>query len=257
MGRLAGRVAVITGTGGGQGRTAALAFAREGAIIAGCGRDAANAEETARLVTEAGGVMVSVAPLDLCDSDAVAAWIDGIAAEFGGIDILYNNAGEPRFGSVGDMALDDWHFTVRHELDLVYYACRAAWPHLTKRPGANIVNVASIAGIIGMASQPQTAHAATKHGIIGMTRQMAAEGAPLGIRVNCVSPGLIDTPATAHFIAMGDQGPLGRFMADHPLGRAGRPEEVVNAALFLASDEASYITGINLVVDGGSSVLMA
>lgn len=255
MGRLDGKVAVITGTGGGQGRAAALAFAREGATIVGCGRNAANAAETVALVQAAGGEMRSTV-LDLTDAAAVAGWIDDAAQAFGAIDVLYNNAGEPRFGPPGEMALEDWHFTVRHELDLVYFACRSAWPHLTARGGASIVNVASIAGIVGVRDQPQTAHAATKMGVIGMTRQLAAEGAPLGIRVNCVSPGLIDTPATTHFIAMGDDGPLGDFMDRLPLGRAGRAEEVVAAALFLASEEASYITGVNLVVDGGSSVLM-
>jgi meso-butanediol dehydrogenase/(S,S)-butanediol dehydrogenase/diacetyl reductase len=255
MGRLSGKVAVITGTGGGQGRAAALAFAREGARVVGCGRNAANAQETAELVRAAGGEMLSTV-LDLTDHQAVAAWIDEAAGTFGGIDVLYNNAGEPRFGTPGAMTVEDWRFTVGHELDLVFYACRAAWPHLEARDGASIVNVASIAGIVGVRDQPQTAHAATKMGVIGMTRQMAAEGAPLGIRVNCVSPGLIDTPATSSFIAMGDDGPLADFMQRLPLGRAGRAEEVVNAALFLASDEASYITGVNLVVDGGSSVLM-
>jgi len=256
MGRLDGKVAVITGTGGGQGRAAALAFAREGAKVVGCGRNAENAQETVRMVTAAGGQMISAAPLDLTDNDAVVDWIAGAAEHFGGIDILYNNAGEPRFGTPGAMSLEDWHFTVSHELDLVFYTCRAAWPHLIASRAASIVNVASIAGIIGVRDQPQTAHAATKMGVIGMTRQLAAEGAPLGIRANVVSPGLIDTPATAHFIAMGADGPLGDFMARLPLGRPGRAEEVVNAALFFASDESSYITGTNLVVDGGSSVLM-
>jgi NAD(P)-dependent dehydrogenase (short-subunit alcohol dehydrogenase family) len=256
MGRLEGKVAVITGTGGGQGRAAAIAFAREGATVVGCGRNAANAQETVELVRAAGGQMTNAAPLDLGDSEAVAAWISSVGDEFGRIDVLYNNAGEPRFGPPGEMAIEDWHFTVRNELDLVFYTCRAAWPHLVASEAASIVNVASIAGTVGVRDQPQTAHAATKMGIIGMTRQLAAEGARLGIRVNVISPGLIDTPATAHFIAMGDDGPLGDFMGRLPLGRAGRPEEVVNAALFLASDESSYVTGTNLVVDGGSSVIM-
>jgi len=256
MGRLDGKVAVITGTGGGQGRAAALAFAREGATVVGCGRNADNAQATVEAVRAAGGEMISTAPLDLCDNDMVVEWIEYAVSTLGHIDVLYNNAGEPRFGTPGEMPLEDWHFTVRHELDIVFHTCRAAWPHLIAADRASIVNVASIAGIVGVRDQPQTAHAATKMGVIGMTRQLAAEGASLGIRVNVVSPGLIDTPATAHFIAMGDEGPLGDFMDRLPLKRAGRAEEVVNAALFLASDEASYITGVNLVVDGGSSVLM-
>jgi meso-butanediol dehydrogenase / (S,S)-butanediol dehydrogenase / diacetyl reductase len=200
--------------------------------------------------------MISTAPLDLCDNDMVVEWVETAVSSLGHIDVLYNNAGEPRFGTPGEMSLEDWHFTMRNELDLVFHTCRAAWSHLVAADRASIVNVASIAGIVGVRDQPQAAHAATKMGVIGLTRQLAAEGASLGIRANVVSPGLIDTPATAHFIGMGDDGPLGDFMDRLPLGRPGRAEEVVNAALFLASDEASYITGVNLVVDGGSSVLM-
>jgi NAD(P)-dependent dehydrogenase (short-subunit alcohol dehydrogenase family) len=255
MGRLEGKIAVITGTSSGQGRCAALAFAREGATVIGCGRDEARAEETVELVRAAGGEMDSIAPFDLCDHVAVTAWLDGVARDHGGIDVLYNNAGEPRFGPIEQMSVEDWDYTVHHELDIVFYMCRAAWPHLLARKKASIVNVASIAGTVGVGGLPQSAHAATKMGIIGITRQLAAEGAPLGIRANAVSPGLIDTAATNQFIAMGAEGPLGPFMRQIPLGRVGAPEEVVPAAVFLASDEASYITGINLIVDGGVCVL--
>jgi meso-butanediol dehydrogenase/(S,S)-butanediol dehydrogenase/diacetyl reductase len=255
MGRLDGKVAVITGTSTGQGRAAALAFSREGATVVGCSRTAANQAETVRLVEDAGYRLHSTSPLDLCDYNAVANWIDGVVSEFGGIDILYNNAGEPKFGTPGEMPLDDWHFTFQHEIDITYHTVRAAWPHLIELGSSSIVNVASISGIIGVRTLPQTAHAATKMGIIGMTRQLAAEGAPHGIRANVISPGLIETPATSHLIAMGPEGPLGQIMSLLPFGRTGRPEEVVGAALFLASDEASYVTGANIVVDGGLSVL--
>jgi NAD(P)-dependent dehydrogenase (short-subunit alcohol dehydrogenase family) len=255
MGRLEGKIAVITGTSSGQGRCAALAFAREGATVIGCGRDEARAEETVELVRAAGGEMDSTAPFDLCDHRAVTDWLDRVAGDHGGIDVIYNNAGEPRFGPIGQMSVEDWDYTVHHELDIVFYMCRAAWPHLVARKKASIVNVASIAGTVGVGGLPQSAHAATKMGIIGVTRQLAAEGAPLGIRANAISPGLIDTAATNQFIAMGADGPLGRFMGQIPLGRVGAPEEVVPAAVFLASDEASYVTGINLIVDGGVCVL--
>ena len=255
MGRLEGKVAVITGTSSGQGRCAALAFAREGATVIGCGRNEARAAQTLELVTSAGGRMQSSAPLDLGDHGAVKDWLDAVAAEHGRIDVLYNNAGDPRFGPVAEMSVEDWDYTIRNELDMYFYTCRAAWPHLLSSGRASIVNVASIAGTVGVAALPQSAHAATKMGIIGFTRQLAAEGAQHGIRANVVSPGLIDTPATNGFIEMGQGGPLGPFMGKIPLGRPGRPEEVVPAALFLASDEASYITGINLIVDGGSTVL--
>jgi meso-butanediol dehydrogenase/(S,S)-butanediol dehydrogenase/diacetyl reductase len=229
MGRFDGKVVVITGTSSGQGAIAAQAFAREGATIVGCGRSAEKAQATAELVRADGGEMLSAA-LDLTDPDAVAGWIGDAVDRYGRIDILYNNAGEPRFGPPDVMSVANG--------------------------GASIINVASIAGMVGVAGLPQSAHAATKHGIVGLTRQFAAEGAPLGIRANCISPGLIDTPATSPFIQMGADGPLGQFMGRLPLGRPGRSEEVVRAALFLASDDASYITGVNLPVDGGVTVLM-
>jgi meso-butanediol dehydrogenase/(S,S)-butanediol dehydrogenase/diacetyl reductase len=256
MGRLEGKVALITGTSTGQGREAAVAFAREGATVLGCARRAENAEGTLERLAAEGLEMHSTSPLDLCDYEAVADWIGGAVTEFGGIDILYNNAGEPKFGTPGEMPLDDWHYTIHHELDITYHTVRAAWPHLIARGSASIVNVASISGVVGVRTLPQAAHAATKMGIIGLTRQLAAEGAPHGIRANCVTPGLIDTPATREFIAMGDAGPLSTLMSRLPMSRPGRPEEVVGASLFLASDEASYVTGANIVVDGGLSVLL-
>jgi meso-butanediol dehydrogenase/(S,S)-butanediol dehydrogenase/diacetyl reductase len=256
MGRFDGKVVVITGTSSGQGAIAAQAFAREGATIVGCGRSAEKAQATAELVRADGGEMLSAA-LDLTDPDAVAGWIGDAVDRYGRIDILYNNAGEPRFGPPDVMSVADWRFTISNELDIVFHTTRVAWPHLARgNGGASIINVASIAGMVGVAGLPQSAHAATKHGIVGLTRQFAAEGAPLGIRANCISPGLIDTPATSPFIQMGADGPLGQFMGRLPLGRPGRSEEVVRAALFLASDDASYITGVNLPVDGGVTVLM-
>jgi NAD(P)-dependent dehydrogenase (short-subunit alcohol dehydrogenase family) len=173
----------------------------------------------------------------------------------GGIDILYNNAGEPKFGPIGEMSVEDYLFTVRNEMDQYFYAVTAAWPHLVKSGNAAIVSTGSISGIIGVRTLPQTAHAMTKAGIIGMTHQLAAEGARLGIRANTVSPGLIYTPATSPFVDLGDKGPLATFLDQLPMGRPGRPDEIVNAALFLASDEASYITGQNLVVDGGATTM--
>jgi NAD(P)-dependent dehydrogenase (short-subunit alcohol dehydrogenase family) len=207
------------------------------------------------MVSAAGGEISTTAPLDAADPEAVGALIDAIATEFGGIDILYNNASEPRFGAVDEMSLEDWRYTIEHELSIAYYAARAAWPHLRERGGGAIVNIASVAGTIGVSGLPQSAHAAAKMGIVGMTRQLAAEGAPLGIRVNAVSPGLVTVPSTEPILAMGAEGPLGGILARLPLGRPGRPEEVVAAALFLASDEASYITGVNLMVDGGLTTL--
>ena len=141
------------------------------------------------MVRAAGGEIHSTAPVDLGDVSQVEAWIEDAATRFGGIDILYNNAADFVFGLISEMSDEDWHFTLRNELDVVFYACRAAWPHLKRSPHAVIINVASITGMvafrpgIGTGAQP-----ATKGGVIGLTRELANEGAPDGIRVNTLSP---------------------------------------------------------------------
>ncbi len=145
-GRLEGRVAVITGTAGGQGRAAAIAFAQEGAIVVGADGDVEGSEETLRLVRVAGGRMTSRHPIDLTDDASVAEWIDSVAAEFGAIDILYANAGATRFSPVGETSFDEWSWVLRHELDIVFLPVRYAWPHLVKR-GGNVIPVGSTAGI--------------------------------------------------------------------------------------------------------------
>ena len=252
--RLQGKVAVITGTGGGQGRAAALLFAAEGATIVGCDVKVEGAEETVELVRKAGGTMISTHPLDLNDRPAVDAWIAGAVEEFGKIDILYNNAARAHFGSIADMSVDTWKAGFRDELDLLFQVTQAAWPHLVATDGAAIVNTASMQGITAIAAaQGGFLHAATKHGVIGMTRELAAEGGPVGIRVNAVSPGLIITPGTANIKEA--PGAVEAFLDHQIIKRAGTGEDIARAALFLASDEASFITGENLVVDGGYTVI--
>jgi NAD(P)-dependent dehydrogenase (short-subunit alcohol dehydrogenase family) len=249
--RLEGKVALISGTGGGQGREAALLFSREGARIVGCDIDEQRALQTEEAVREDGGEILTLAPADLGDPDRADAWIAFAADAYGGFDILYNNAGNVRFGPIDEMSTDDWRFTLRNELDLVFFSCRAAWPHLVRRGGGSIVNVGSVAGVVGLSRMPQVAHAATKAAVIGMTRQLAAEGGRHGIRVNCLSPGLIETPATAEHIAEGPDSPIGSLVARTTLARTGQAIEMVQIALFLASDESSFITGQNIVADGG------
>lgn len=250
-GRLAGKVALISGTAGGQGREAALLFSREGARIVGCDINADGARETEELVRAHGGEMVTLAPVDLGDPDQADAWVEFGANAYGGFNVLYNNAGNVRFAPVAEMSTEDWHFTIRNELDLVFFCCRAAWPHLVQRGGGSIVNVASVAGLTGLARMPQVAHSSTKAAVIGLTRQLAAEGAASGIRVNCLSPGLIETPATAEHLAAGPESPIGSLIAKTALGRTGKAHEMVHVALFLASDDSSFVTGANIVADGG------
>lgn len=252
--RLQGKVALVTGIGGGIGRAAALLFAAEGATVVGCDLTEDGAVETVRLAAEAGHRIDATTGLDLGDPGATQAWIDGAAGRHGGIDVLFNNASAIRFGAVDEMPVEDWAFTVRNELDLVFYAVRAVWPHLRTRGGGAIVNVGSIAGSRGAWFMPQNAHGATKGGVLGLTYQLAVEGGPLGIRVNAVSPALTRTPATEHLFTDPDT-PFDFAKARIPLNRAGEPIDIARAALFLASDDASYITGVNLPVDGGTAAV--
>ncbi|GAB3616131.1 glucose 1-dehydrogenase [Okibacterium endophyticum] len=253
MPRLAGKIALITGIGGGMGRTAALTFAREGARVVGCDLVADGAEETVRLVREAGGEIESFSPVDLGDAEQAAEWIHGALEVFGGADILYNNASSPKFAPIQDLSVEDWDYVMRNELDLVFYATKAIWPHFMEHGGV-VVNVGSIAGIRGVDFMEQNAHGTAKGGVISLTQQLAAEGGKHGIRAVAVSPGFTVTPSTAWLVESGPQ-PFKDTIARIPLGRVGQPEDIVNAALFLASDEASWITGVNLVVDGGGSTL--
>ncbi len=247
--RLEGRVALISGTGGGQGRAAALRFAADGAIVVGCDVSGAADTETVRLVTEAGGVMTTMV-CDLGDPAEAQAWVNRAVSDHGRIDVVYNNASAAKFGSIADLSIEDWRFTIRNELDLVFLTTKFAWPHLAKRGGA-IVNVASTAGWQGSRGNGTVAHNATKGGVIAMTRQMALEGAPLGIRANSISPGFIITPGTRAFA----ENPAVRAQLTNsiPLGRPGEPEDVVGMAAFLASDEAAFITGTDIIIDGGTT----
>jgi NAD(P)-dependent dehydrogenase (short-subunit alcohol dehydrogenase family) len=238
-GRLAGRVALITGTAGGQGAVAAELFAAEGATVVGCD------------VKEAPGV----ARVDLTDEEETRAWIDEAAAEHGGVDILYANAGATRFGPLEAITAEDWDFNLRHELDVVFHPVKHAWPHLRRSASPAVVLVGSTAGMTGSMTNARVAHTVTKGGVIALTRQLAAEGAPYGIRVNCVSPGMIETPATRADL-LADDHPMRRIAAAIPLGRIGRADEAATCALFLCSDDASYVTGANLVVDGGWSAVL-
>lgn len=246
--RLAGKVALITGTGGGQGRAAAELFCAEGAAVIGCDVNADNNEQTVEAIRAAGGDIVGMAPVDLGSSEQARRWVADAATVHGRIDIVYNNAAAPRFAPFADLTDDDWHYTVRNELDLIFYVTQAAWPHLCERGGV-ILNTASVQGVVGIAANGGAAHAATKAGVIGLTRQLAAEGAPHGIRANSISPGTVATAATAQIFS--DPATLDAVLQPLLIKRLGTPEDMAALALFLVSDDAAYITGANFLADGG------
>jgi meso-butanediol dehydrogenase / (S,S)-butanediol dehydrogenase / diacetyl reductase len=244
--RLTGKVVFITGTAGGQGRAAAQLFAAEGARVIGCDLNDSNYDEPGRIDTRA--------PVDLADADAAADWVEWGIATAGGIDVLYNNASAPRVGAWEEATYDDWRFTIRNELDLIFTVTKPAWPHLAERRGV-LINTASVSAWRGATFTEQAAHGAAKGGVLAMTRHLAASGARHGIRANSISPGLIATPQIQSFLDDPEH-PMHEMARAHPLGRLGEPEDVARVALFLASDDAAYLNGVDIVVDGGQSVIV-
>ncbi len=248
--RLADKVAVITGGGSGIGRAVALAFAREGARLALVDRDGPGAEETARLVTEAGGeAMVRVSDVGepgSADADAAA-----VLARFGRIDILYAGAGFSVGGTVLTTSPEDWDRVFRANVGGTWLWARAVVPTMKAQGGGAIVTTASQLALAGGAGN--SAYIAAKGAILSLTRTMALDFAPDRIRVNAVAPGAIDTPMLRRSFARNADPAAAeaRSVGRHPLRRLGRPEEIAEAVLYLASDAAAFTTGTTLAVDGG------
>ena len=251
--RLEGKVALITGTGGGQGRAAAVKFAEEGALVVGCDLFEDGNRETVATVEAAGGTMTGMAPVDLSDPGAAKAWVEQAAAVHGRVDVVYNNASSPRFVLMPEMSVDDWQYGIRNELDLVFYVTKFAWPYLAERGGV-IVNTASISAHVATPDVGMASHCAAKGGVLALTRAFAADGAKHGIRAVSISPGPIKTPGAIEqyfHIPGAEEAVIAQLLTD----RVGKSEDIAALAAFVASDEAEFMTGVDVLMDGGMTAL--
>jgi NAD(P)-dependent dehydrogenase (short-subunit alcohol dehydrogenase family) len=248
-GRLDGKVALITGAGNGMGREAGLLFAREGARVVAADWNLEGAQATVAAIEAAGGEGLAV-KVDVADEAQVEAMIAATDARFGALHVLYNNAGifPADDGGPTETPVSTWDRVMEVNLKGVWLGCRHGIPLMLRSGGGSIVNVASFVALMGAATS-QIAYTASKGGVLSMTREIAVEYARQGIRANSLCPGPIDTPLLAELLS--DPERRARRLVHIPMGRLGQAEELAKAALFLASDESSFMTGSQLVVDGG------
>ncbi len=259
-GVLAGRTAVVTGASSGIGRAIAERYAREGAVVyVAADRNVRGGEETVARIRAAGG-QASFVRCDVADPEQVRALIDRAAAETGRLDVLVNNAGVGgERARAEDVPIDDFRRVIDVNLLGAFYGAKFAIPHLRRAGGGSIVNVSSVYGLI--AAPEVAAYAASKGGLIMLTKQLAVDYSREGIRVNCICPGYVDTDLGGRRAALPPE-ERARAQADReakaamqPIGRQAQPEEIAGAALWLASDDASFVVGSIVVVDGGESIL--
>jgi NAD(P)-dependent dehydrogenase (short-subunit alcohol dehydrogenase family) len=247
MGRLDGKVCVITGAGGGMGRDAAVLFTEEGAQV--CVADV-NEEAANDTVAQTNGNAFAVR-VDVADEASVAAMMSATAERFGGIDVLYNNAGisPDDDASILDTSVEAWDRVQAVNTKGVFLCCKHGIPRLLERGGGSVINVASFVAIVGAATS-QISYTASKGAVLSMTRELAVQFARQNVRVNALCPGPVETPLLLNIF--GDNpAALERRRTHWPTGRLAKPREIVNGALFLASDESSYVNGATFLVDGG------
>ena len=253
MGRLDGKVAVVTGGAHGIGRASAKALAAEGAAVAVGDVDEAEGERCVEEIREAGGDAVFVRT-DVTSMEDVEALVGAAVERWGRLDVMFNNVGVAIGGAAGEMSEDDWRRVIDINLTGVWRGMRVAIPIMLEAGGGSIVNTSSVQGHVGFLGW--SGYAASKGGVDALTRQAAVEYAPKGIRVNAIVPGTILTAMNEGILREVDDPDalLAEWKAMHPVGRIGTPEEVAAAVVFLASDESSFVTGESLRVDGGMIV---
>ena len=246
MGRLDGKVVVITGAGGGMGRDAAQLFSEEGASVCVADVDLAAAEETVAACREAFALQV-----DVSHEPSVRAMMDSTAERYGGIDVLYNNAGisPADDASILETDVEAWDRVQAVNTKGVFLCCKHGIPHVLERGGGSVINVASFVAILGAATS-QISYTASKGAVLSLSRELAVQFARQGVRVNALCPGPVETPLLLRIFG-DDPAAYERRRVHLPMGRLARPREIVNAALFLASDESSYVNGATFLVDGG------
>jgi NAD(P)-dependent dehydrogenase (short-subunit alcohol dehydrogenase family) len=249
-GRLLGKVALVTGIAHGIGQGIGLMFARQGAAVIGCDIDEEGAAATAAIAAQEGWSLHALT-CDLMTEGGAQSLIDAAVARYGGFDILVNAAAVGIFKWLDDMSYADWRTTMTGELDIVFLAVKAAWPHLKARGGGSIINFASANAYHALEQSGALAHCAGKGGVLAMTRQLAMEGGPYNIRANTISPALIRTKATEE--PLKNPAFVDNVLAKGMIKRLGTPEDAAWLATFLASDESTWITGADFNLDGGAT----
>lgn len=244
--RLQGKIAFVTGAGSGIGEATALRFAEEGATVVLCGRRIEPLQGVQEKIRAEGG-QAEIAVADVSDEQAYVGALQATAQRHGRLDILVNNAMAYTWGGIDAMSTADWHANFATTVDGTFWGTRTAMQLMKAQGGGSIVNIASICGLFGTAWM--AGYSAAKAAVINFSRAAASEGAPHNIRCNVIIPGVVDTPATAGML--GDAKTRTNTEKVIPMKRVGLPVELANAILFLASDEASYVTGASLAVDGG------
>ncbi len=256
--RLANKIGLVTAAGSGMGRAGAIRFAREGAAVGVVDLDQAAVDQVVAEIQAAGGQALGIA-CDLRDDANARKIVKETAGKFGGLDFVWNHVGHPGPAAVEGIDMADYELAMDLNLRTVLVTTEAALPELRARGGGALLFTASTSGLRGSAFSP--VYSAAKFAIVGMVRSMAKRYAPEGIRVNAVCPGPTDTPMLRVFVARPDQQStqgqdkeaiVAQYAAANPMGRAAKPDDVANAALFLVSDEAAYVSGVALPVDGAS-----